>query len=93
MSKVWIENYDGRLRLRWWYQGKRQPLSVGVADTPTGRAIAKQKAAQIELDLSAGYYDPTKLRYKPRILGTNPAALDLCFTSKAAKMLRRLISS
>jgi integrase len=31
--------------------------------------LAKQKAAQIELDLSAGYFDATLLKYKPRILG------------------------
>jgi integrase len=46
-------------------------MSCGVPATPTGKALAKQKAAQIELDISAGYFDPTLLKYKPRTLGKN----------------------
>lgn len=66
---VTIESDRGRLRLRWLYQGKRVNLSLGVDDNPTGRAFAKQKAGQIETDLTAGHYDETLLRYKPRTLG------------------------
>jgi integrase len=44
-------------------------MSCGVSATPTGKAIAKQKAAQIEIDISAGYFDHTLLKYKPRTLG------------------------
>jgi integrase len=69
MSAVTIENHNGRYRLRWLYQGKRYTMSCGVPATPTGKALAKQKAAQIELDISAGYFDPTLLKYKPRTLG------------------------
>ncbi len=69
MSAVTIENHEGRYRLRWLYQSKRYTMSCGVPATPTGKAIAKQKAAQIELDISAGYFDPTLLKYKPRTLG------------------------
>ena len=69
MATVTIENHDGRYRLRWLYQGKRYTLSCGVPATPTGKALAKQKAAQIELDISAGYFDPTLLKYRPRTLG------------------------
>jgi integrase len=67
--KVTIENHDGRLRLRWLHQGKRYTMSCGVDDNATGRAIAKQKAAQIELDVQAGYFDLTLLKYKPRTIG------------------------
>jgi integrase len=67
--KITIENHDDRLRLRWLHQGKRYTMSCGVSDNPTGRAIAKQKAAQIELDVQAGYFDPTLLKYKPRTIG------------------------
>jgi integrase len=67
--KITTENHDGRLRLRWLYQGKRYTLGCGVPATSTGRAIAKQKAAQIELDISAGYFDLTLLKYKPRTIG------------------------
>jgi integrase len=75
MSAVTIENHDGRYRLRWLYQGKRFTMSCGVPATPTGKAIAKQKAAQIELDLSAGYFDPTLLKYKPRTIGKNASEI------------------
>jgi integrase len=46
-------------------------ISCGVNDDPTGRAVAKQKASQIELDIQAGYFDPTLLKYKPRSWGQN----------------------
>lgn len=69
MATVTIENHDGRYRLRWLYQGKRYTMSCGVPATPTGKAIAKQKAAQIELDISVGYFDPTLLKYRPKTLG------------------------
>jgi hypothetical protein len=45
--KVTIENHNGRLRLRWKYQNRRCSVAVGMADTPTGRAVAKQKAAHL----------------------------------------------
>jgi integrase len=67
--KCTIESDRGRLRLRWQYQGQRYGLSLGVDDNPTGQAVAKRKAAQIELDIQAGYFDPTLLKHKPRILG------------------------
>ncbi|WP_019498384.1 tyrosine-type recombinase/integrase [Pseudanabaena sp. PCC 6802] len=73
--KVTIENHNGRLRLRWLYQGKRYTLSAAVSDNPTGRALARQKAAQIELDISAGYFDPSLLKYKPKLLGKNATEL------------------
>jgi integrase len=71
MSAVTIENHDGRYRLRWLYQGKRYTMSCGVPATPTGKAIAKQKAAQIEKDLLNDYFDPTLVKYRPRTLGKN----------------------
>jgi integrase len=67
--RVTIESDRGRLRLRWQYKGKRVTFSLGVDDNPTGRAFARQKAGQIETDLTAGHYDETLLRYKPRKLG------------------------
>jgi integrase len=70
--KVTIECDRGKLRLRWFYQGKRVNLSLGVDDNALGRAFAKEKAGQIEKDYSAGHYDATLLRYKPRLMGKNP---------------------
>jgi integrase len=71
MSAVTIENHDGRYRLRWLYQGKRYTMSCGVPATPTGKAIAKQKAAQIEKDLLNDYFDPTLVKYRPKTIGKN----------------------
>jgi integrase len=73
--KVWIESNDGRLRLRWNYQGKRYGFSLGVDDNATGRAVARQRAAQIELDIAANYFDPTLMKYKPRRLGRSATEL------------------
>lgn len=67
--KITIENHDGRLRLRWIYQGNRLQMSCGVNDDPIGRSVAKKKASEIELDIQAGYFDPTLLKYKPRTRG------------------------
>lgn len=75
MAKIWTENHYGRLRLRWNYQGKRVSLSLGVDDDPAGRALSRQKAAQIELDLISGNYDPSLLKYKPRTIGKNRTEL------------------
>uniref|UniRef100_B8HUB1 Integrase family protein n=1 Tax=Cyanothece sp. (strain PCC 7425 / ATCC 29141) TaxID=395961 RepID=B8HUB1_CYAP4 len=69
--KVTIENHNGRLRLRWLFEGKRYTLGCGVPANPTGMAIAKIKKAEIERDLLNGYFDPTLLRYKPRTLSKN----------------------
>jgi integrase len=74
-AKIWIEPTGKTLRLVWYYQGKRQRLSLGVADNPIGRALANKKMADIKIDLESGHYDETLLRYKPRKLGANPTEI------------------
>jgi integrase len=74
-AKIWIEKTGNTLRLVWYYEGKKTQLSLGVRDNPVGRALAKQKIAEIEKDLAAGYYDPTLLKYRSRRLGTNPTEI------------------
>jgi integrase len=71
-SKVWIESKNGSLRLRWRFEGKRYCLGLGVKDTPTGRAFADRKKGEIGMDIIAGYFDRTLLKYKPHKLGKNP---------------------
>lgn len=44
-------------------------MAVGVPDSPTGRAIAKQRTAHIEVDIHAGYFDTTLLKYRPKTIG------------------------
>jgi integrase len=51
-------------------------MGCGVPDNATGRAVAKRKASQIELDLQAGYFDPTLLKYKPRISGKSATEIN-----------------
>jgi integrase len=75
MSTVYIEKHAGRLRLRWFHANKRYTLAVGVDDDPTGRAVARQKAGQIDKDIAAGYFDPTLLKYRPQILGKNATVI------------------
>ena len=74
-DKIWIEKTGKTLRLRWNYEGKKQALSLGVADHPVGRAFAAKKMAEISMDLISGHYDPTLLKYKPRKLGANPTEI------------------
>jgi len=69
--KVTIENHDGRLRLRWQYQGKRYGFACGVKADAMGMSVARMRAAEIERDIQAGYFDPTLLKYKPQRLGRN----------------------
>jgi integrase len=68
---VKIESIEGRLRLRWTYQGKRKVLAMGLYDTKLGRTVAESKAKVIEADLATGNYDDTLKKYKSQ--GQNPA--------------------
>ena len=88
--KITIEDYCGQLRLRWQYEGKRYTMAVGVDNDATGNAVARKKSSEIELDMQAGYFDPTLLKYKPKILektATEITAPDLFikFTQNQAK--------
>ena len=62
---VSIDEYQGRLRLRFRYGGKRCAISVGLPDSAVNRRVAQQKATQIELDIASGNFDPTLAKYKP----------------------------
>ena len=44
-------------------------MAVGVNNDATGNAVARKKSSEIELDMQAGYFDSTLLKYKPKILG------------------------
>ena len=68
MSKgsVSVEVFKNRLRLVWWWQGKRFYLYVGLPDTQANRKAAEIKARQIELDIASGNFDPSLVKYKPQ---------------------------
>ena len=66
--KIGIETIEGRLRLRFpraLFAGNQKYLSLNLADSVENRLVAEMKARQIELDIIAGYFDPTLAKYKP----------------------------
>ncbi|MDJ0707169.1 MAG: DUF3596 domain-containing protein [Leptolyngbyaceae cyanobacterium MO_188.B28] len=52
-GSVSIEDFQGRLRLRWRYQGKRYALSIGLPDSKINRQVAQKQATVIELDIAS----------------------------------------
>jgi len=64
---VQVEDLQGRLRLRWRYEGLRYALSVGLPDSKVNRKVAQRKAHLIELDIVSGNFDPTLKKYKTHI--------------------------
>ncbi|MBT9159566.1 MAG: Tyrosine recombinase XerD [Dehalococcoidia bacterium] len=70
---------SGRVRLRWYYQGRQCVLSTGTKNSPVAIASAKRLAGLIEADILSGNYDPTLLKYKPRTgkRGTVVSAVEL----------------
>ncbi|MBW4422113.1 MAG: tyrosine-type recombinase/integrase [Myxacorys californica WJT36-NPBG1] len=72
MANVNIENLKGNLRLRWRFEGKRYCLALGLPDTPTNRAIAQMKAAEIGRDIEYGMFDASLLKYRGERHGKTP---------------------
>jgi integrase len=72
MANVNIENLKGNLRLRWRFEGKRFCLALGLPDTPTNRAIAQMKAADIGRDIEYGMFDTSLLKYRGERHGKTP---------------------
>lgn len=63
---VALESFQGRLRLRFRVNGQRYALALGLPDTKENWKLGESKARQIELDILAGYFDPTLIKYKPK---------------------------
>ncbi len=64
-GSVVIINSNGRLQLRFSYEGKRHYISIGLPDTPNNRKLAEFKASEIEKDIIYERFDPTLQKYKP----------------------------
>ncbi|MFB2980054.1 tyrosine-type recombinase/integrase [Microseira sp. BLCC-F43] len=62
---VTVEEFKGRLRLYWSWEGKRFFLYVGLPDTQANRKAARIKADKNELDIVSGNFDPSLAKYKP----------------------------
>jgi integrase len=69
--RVYIERDRTRLRIRVVYQGKKHQFSTGLTDTKTNRAYVQGVASRIELDMVSGQFDPTLIKYRPQIVGSN----------------------
>lgn len=68
---MYIEKKGESLRLRWRFEGHRFNLALGLKDSPMNRTYAQQVASRIEIDMQAGYFDRSLLKYRPRQLGSN----------------------
>jgi integrase len=63
------------LRLRWTHQGKEYQISLGLRDTPYNWTIAQRKANEIKKDIAYGTFDPTRAKYQPKPVQTEPKRL------------------
>jgi integrase len=69
--RVYVERDRARLRIRVVFQGKKYQFSTGLIDTKTNRAYAQGITSRIELDMVSGQFDPTMVKYRPQIVGSN----------------------
>jgi integrase len=60
-----IENFRGRIRLRWRLDGERYSLNLPYAYLPENLHHGTVKATEIKLDILKGCFDPTLEKYKP----------------------------
>jgi integrase len=84
---VKVENFRGRLRLRWSHDGKRYYLP-GFKDTELGRSLAQRRASLIDTDIAMGNFDPTLERYRGaerKATGISAAKLFEQFTAHKRK--------
>lgn len=73
-AKVGIKSTKGRLQLVWSLAKQRYYLSLGLANTPQNRKVAKLQAAEIEKDIFYDRFDGTldKYRSKPKSVPLPP---------------------
>src|ERR1044072_6442783 len=64
-GEISIEDYRGRIRLRWRYAGERYTLNLPHAYLQENLNHATIKVAEIKLDILKGCFDTTLEKYKP----------------------------
>lgn len=64
-GEIGIENFRGRIRLRWRHLGERFTLSLPYSYLPENLHHGTVKATEIKLDILKGCFDPTLEKYKP----------------------------
>ena len=62
IGKIAVENFRGKIRLRWTLQGKTYQITIGSVSKES-LTIAKQKAGVIDLDIMLGQFDPSLVKY------------------------------
>lgn len=72
-GEISIENFRGKIRLRWKYNGTRYPLNLPYTYSPENMHHATVKVAEIKLDILKGCFDTTLEKYKPQEI--KPAVL------------------
>lgn len=85
---VSVQNFRGRLRLCWSFQGERYYLYTGLLEGKVNRLVAESKARIIQADIATGNFDRTLAKYKPecdRIQKISVVDLFQRFTDHKAK--------
>ncbi len=70
-----IDARDKRLVIRWKVNSKPYSISFAGCNNPIGRGLVESTANRISVDIAAGYFDETLLKYKPQKLGKNPTSI------------------
>ena len=63
-GEITVENFRGRIRLRWRHEGERYSLSLPHPYLTENLYHATIKTAEIKLDIMKGCFDPTLEKYK-----------------------------
>ncbi|MEI9810765.1 MAG: tyrosine-type recombinase/integrase [Bacteroidota bacterium] len=66
-GEITVNNCDGRIRLRWRYEGVRYSLNLPFAYEPENIHYATVKVTEIKLDILKGCFDTTLKRYEYNI--------------------------
>lgn len=84
-GEISIEDFRGRIRLRWRYGGERYSLNLPFPYLPENLHHATVKATEIKLDIMKRSFDPSLLKYKsapiakpdaPKLIETPPAIVE-----------------
>jgi integrase len=89
-GEISIENYRGRIRLRWRHAGERHSLNLPYAYMPEYLHSATLKAAEIKLDIMKGCFDVTLEKYGSTPIASKPKRVIAPTPVKEAKELTML---
>lgn len=64
-GEITVENYRGRIRLRWRHEGERYSLNLPYPYLPENQHYAVVRSAEIKLDILKGCFDTSLKKYQP----------------------------